>query len=342
MSKNFELSGVYIITNKADGKFYVGSGKSIFSRWFNHTCALKNENHVNYKLQEAVKEYGLENFKFEILELHPPHLLNQREQFYLDTLCKAQEYIKGESNYFIHCTYNIKPLVWGTPGLPNKDESIVKGIRTRGFGVVLKVHKNGGVMNSYQLQCDAADDNFLNRTTVSNSIKNKRCPKDKDFYFVYEDEYDETYIPKICTPYNKGQKGVVTHPENYKEVYAYDIYGRFFKKFESNTSVANYFNVDTSSTCRMLDRPKKKVLHREGIHLYNLFSESQVVETLVLDAFNSVENSGNIKVFTLFHEYLGTFTNETIAQVLGCHLHSVSQAITQQKILKGFYFMKKL
>ena len=100
MSKDFELSGVYIITNKVNGKFYVGSGRSIFSRWFNHTCYLVKDNHINYKLQRAVNKYGLDNFKFEILELCPPQGLNKREQHYLDTLCKAQEYIKGTDIFF--------------------------------------------------------------------------------------------------------------------------------------------------------------------------------------------------------------------------------------------------
>lgn len=340
MSKKFELSGVYIITNKLNGKFYVGSGGSIFSRWFNHTCHLKNGTHVNSKLQLAYDKYGLENFKFEILELHEPFGLNIREQFYLDSLCKAQEYIRGEDWFFSQSTYNIKPLVEGTTGLPQKRETIIKGIKTRGYGKVLKVDVNGCVLESYDLQSEAADDNNLNRTTVSNNIKKGRCPKDKNYYFVYEQDYNPDFKPKEFQIHNKGMKGVITHPEYYKEVYCYDIYGRFFRKFESNISTAKYFNVPASSISRMLNKPKIKVLHRHGVHLYNMFSTKQEVSTSTLDSFRNYINDGNIEVYTLFHEYMGSYCNKTISMILDCHLSSVSQSVTQQKILKGFYFIK--
>ena len=313
MDKNFELSGVYIITNKVNGKFYIGSGRSIFSRWFNHTCYLVKDNHINYKLQRAVNKYGLENFKFEILELTQPIGLNAREQYYLDTLCKAQEYIRGEDDFFNQKTYNIKPLVEGTTGLPQRVERIIQGIRTRGYDKILKVSRSGGVISEYELQSQAADDNNINRTTVSTSIKYSRCPKNKDYYFVYAKDYDEAFIPKIYEVYNKGVKDLVSISSNYKEVYCYDIYGRFFKKFESNKATAIYFNTDTSSTCRMIDNPKKKILHRHGVHLYNLYSEAQNFETTTIDRIKTFKEDGDIEVYTLFHEFIGSFSKETIA-----------------------------
>ena len=339
-NRKFELSGVYIITNKVNGKFYVGSGKSIFNRWYNHTCYLKNGTHINYKLQRAFNKYGLESFKFEILELHPVEGLDDCEQKYLDSLCKAQEYILGESPFFNQNTYNIKPLVSSTRGLEGKLESTIKGVRTRGFDKILKVGLDGGVIAEYDMQCDASEDNNINRNTVSKSIKHKRCPKDKDYYFVYKGDYDKDFKPKKYTIHNKGQKGVVKVPSLYKEVFCYDIYGRFFMKFESNTSVADYFSVDTSSTSRMLDKPKKKVLHRHGIHLYNIFSTEQNFEDSILDRFKSYSYDGDIDVYNLFHEYMGSFSKETIATILNCHVHSVSQSVLQHKILKGFYFNK--
>lgn len=341
MEKSFELSGVYIITNKVNGKFYVGSGRSIFSRWLNHTCYLVKDNHINYKLQRAVNKYGLENFKFEILELSPPLGLNEREQYFLDTLCKAQEYISGTDMSFNQNTYNIKPLVEGTTGLPQRLENIIKGVRTRGFDKILKVSKSGGVISEYELQSLAADNNGIGRTTVSSSIKYSRCPKDKDYYFVYAKDYDENFIPKICEPHNKGVKGITNIPSIYKEVYCYDVYGRFYKKFESNTAVAIYFKTIPSSTCRMLDNPKKKILHREGVSLYNLYSTTQYFTETTLDKFKNLEDSGDIELYTLFHEYIGSFNKEVVSKILECHLHSVCQAVAQHKILKGYYFIKE-
>ena len=115
--------------------------------------------------------------------------------------------------------------------------------------------------------------------------------------------------------------------------------GRFFKKFESNTATAKYFNTDTSSTCRMIDSPKKKILHRHGVHLYNLYSEAQNFETTTIDRIKTFKEDGDIEVYTLFHEFIGSFSKETIAIFLESHVHSVSQSVTQNKLLKGFYFI---
>ncbi len=339
MLKNFKLSGVYKITNKINGKFYIGSSNSVFGRWLNHASWITNDTHSNYKLTATVKKHGLENFSFEILELHSTIGLNKREQYYLDTLCKAQDYIDGKSNFFITNTYNIKPRVEGLVGLDMPEETIIRALRTRGYERIYKVSNTGAVIDIYEMQSQAAEDNNISRTTVSKSIKNKKCPKHKDFYFTYESEYDADFIAETYQVHNKGVTGA-TYPGNYKEVYCYDIYGRFFKKFESNTATAKYFNTDTSSTCRMVDNPKKKVIHRYGIHLYNLYSEKQVFEYGVLDRFKESVGDGDIKVYNLFHEYLGEFSKGVIAEILNCHLQSISQAVTQSKILKGFYFTR--
>lgn len=341
MSKKFELSGVYRITNKNNGKFYIGSSRSIFSRWFNHTCDLKNNNHTNYKLQRAFNKYGMKSFTFEVVELHEPEGLNKREQYYLDTLCRAQEYIKGTSSFFNQGTYNIKPLVEGLVGLPKRYESIIKANRSRGIGRIFKVSAiNGSLIKVYELSIEAAEDNTITRHVVSRSISKKACPKNKDYYFCYENEYDPTFNPSTFKVHNKGVKNIVTIETNWKEVFCYDIYGRFYKKFASNMAVANYFKVDTSCTSRMVDKPKKKVLHRVGIHLYNLYSEEVLVDTPILNLFSIYEDDGNIEVYTLLHEYLGSYCYNTISKILDCHNNSVSQAVTQEKILKGFYFIR--
>lgn len=340
MIKEFKLSGIYKITNKINGKFYVGSSNSIFGRWLNHASWITNDTHNNYKLSRAVKKYGLENFSFEILEIHPTVGLNAKEQHYLDTLCKAQEYINGESNFFVTNTYNIKPKVEGIIGISMPEETIIRALRTRGYERIYKVSSTGAVIDVYEMQKQAAEDNDISRVTVSKSIQTKKCPKHKDFYFVYESDYDSEFIAETYQVHNKGQKGVQTYESQWKEVFCYDVYGRFFKKFESGTATAKYFNTNTSSVCRMINTPKKKILHRHGIHLYNLHSEKQEEKENLIDLLKNKVSDGNIEVFTLFHEPLGEFSKETISSVLECHLHSISQAITQNKILKGFYFIR--
>mgnify|MGYP003644844845 FL=1 len=61
------MVGVYTITNRINGNMYVGSSNDVDKRMGNHTSRLRNNNHYNAKLQNAVNKYKLSNFDFELL-----------------------------------------------------------------------------------------------------------------------------------------------------------------------------------------------------------------------------------------------------------------------------------
>ena len=77
--------GIYKITNQVNGKVYIGQSKRIEQRWEEHKISShnKNSNEYNYPLYQAFRKYGLENFKFEILEECLPKELNQKEIDYI-------------------------------------------------------------------------------------------------------------------------------------------------------------------------------------------------------------------------------------------------------------------
>lgn len=81
------VSGIYSITNKINGKRYVGSAINIKIRWTNHRTELKNNKSHCPHLQNAWNKYGAEIFNFEILEyvVDVGELL-KIEQYYLDWL----------------------------------------------------------------------------------------------------------------------------------------------------------------------------------------------------------------------------------------------------------------
>ena len=65
------MIGIYKITNKLNGKVYIGQSIDIDTRWRHH-CNAKD----NFAIHNAIKKYGKENFKFEVLLECPVDMLN--------------------------------------------------------------------------------------------------------------------------------------------------------------------------------------------------------------------------------------------------------------------------
>ena len=81
-------TGVYLIRNLFNGKFYIGSTAALGfqKRWYCHKKALRAGNHPNQHLQHSWNKYGEPIFSFEILERCLPEECISKEQYYFDTL----------------------------------------------------------------------------------------------------------------------------------------------------------------------------------------------------------------------------------------------------------------
>jgi len=75
--------GVYSITNLVNGKRYIGRSIDIQARWALHIWKLKKGIHNNMHLQNAWDKYGPDSFRFEIVELCTPDVINDREIYYI-------------------------------------------------------------------------------------------------------------------------------------------------------------------------------------------------------------------------------------------------------------------
>ena len=79
-----KIAGIYKITNIITGEFYIGSSKDIKHRWTQHRSPLSQKHLLNSKLYKDMAEFGLDNFKFEVLEETTD--LRNREQYYIEQL----------------------------------------------------------------------------------------------------------------------------------------------------------------------------------------------------------------------------------------------------------------
>lgn len=88
-------SGVYQITNKVNGKFYVGSAVNLVRRKKCHFVDLRRGKHANAKLQRAFNKYGEDAFEWSILEfVNDASLLIEIEQRFIDSLLPAYNICK--------------------------------------------------------------------------------------------------------------------------------------------------------------------------------------------------------------------------------------------------------
>ena len=106
-------SGIYKITNKQNGRFYIGSAKGFRIRASEHRRTLENGRHSNKFLQADFDKCGTESFVFEVLEVvdgtRDDRLV--REDFYLATYFDNQQ----------KC-YNLRPKASAPQEKPNNSE----------------------------------------------------------------------------------------------------------------------------------------------------------------------------------------------------------------------------
>ena len=82
------MTGIYCITNRINGKSYIGQSVNIEERWKGHKTRPFNKNSSQYDkpLYRAIRKYGLENFIFSILEECKKEDLNKAEIFWINRL----------------------------------------------------------------------------------------------------------------------------------------------------------------------------------------------------------------------------------------------------------------
>ena len=75
---------IYKITNKVNGKIYIGQTiQDVKERFYQHCARITDAAVLNMAIHRAIFKYGKENFTLEVLETIDSSLLNEREQYWI-------------------------------------------------------------------------------------------------------------------------------------------------------------------------------------------------------------------------------------------------------------------
>ena len=87
-SKYYRVSGIYMLYDEIQNKYYIGSSCNLYRRISQHLVNLSNNHHHSIKLQRHVNKYGLNNLKVKIIYQPDIELelsdLRKIEQIYLN------------------------------------------------------------------------------------------------------------------------------------------------------------------------------------------------------------------------------------------------------------------
>lgn len=103
------MVGIYKVTNRVNGNFYIGQSNNIKRRFVEH----KNLNKRGCRLlHAALKKYGVENFSFEVVEECREDELDKREIYYIETLMPAYNIAAGgKGKRGVHVSDEVKEVL---------------------------------------------------------------------------------------------------------------------------------------------------------------------------------------------------------------------------------------
>lgn len=210
---------VYKITNLLNSMVYIGSSVDVERRWRQHKQASINENdhHYNYPLMKAFREFGINNFKFEIVE----------------TCIDYKEMIKVEHDWIIkeNC---VEPKGYNQTDnteSPMFDPEIAKKMsdtkREKYGKKVCEIDNNKQILTIWNSLAEAGEETGLDRYKISNVCNGTRLTTGNR-YFRFLDENNKIIEPDIrvnqvqTNRVTKSSRKVIKMSEKNEELQIYD------------------------------------------------------------------------------------------------------------------------
>jgi group I intron endonuclease len=174
------MIGIYKITNKTNGKIYIGQSIDIEGRIKDHLYRNYREQDLHGELDREIRRIGPENFEWEILKECTKEELNQYEK----------EYISNYNSNNPEIGYNIKG--GGSPSYNGQERPIID-VQT---------------LETYSSISECANKLNLNIGDISR-VCNHLYGQIKGHQFMYLDEYNEKGVVKYIPVENHGKSKTV-------------------------------------------------------------------------------------------------------------------------------------
>ena len=225
---------IYKITNQKNGMVYIGSSIEVERRWRQHKEASINEkdHHYNYPLMIAFREFGIDNFTFEII----------------DTLPDYQTMIKAEHNWIIkeNCVVPNGYNQIDNTNSPMFDPNIAKKMsdtkRDKYGKRVSEIDSNGNIIDVWDSLAEAGEKTGLDRFKISDVCNGRRLTTG-DRVFRFLDEEENIIIPEVKV--NQVQTNRITKTR--RKVGAYNANNELVASFDSLQLAAQFCGGDSSA-----------------------------------------------------------------------------------------------
>ena len=338
-------SGIYCFTNIKNGKIYIGSARNLRKRFVQHISNLRLNKHHSIHFQNAWNKYGEDNFKYDIIEfVEDISTLLVREQYYLDTLLFAQEYIEKKSNKFIELGYNINPFAKNRLGAKQPEEAIRKSILNNPKVLpVLCYDFNGNFLGEFISTGEAAKSMNVDRTSVYYCCKHQQEYTNK-YFFIYKEEEDlyKSYFESLAvSPYipQVWNKGLRFRPKKEDCLIVFDRYGRFINTFSYQTDIAKFIGCTPAN----LSKAKNLKIIKNYLVFDLNYDYNPIIEKIRTEysfIYNLEQIPNKIMMYDNFENFITGFDNVHDASLItGLKEASIYDVLCgRRKQNKGFIF----
>jgi NADH-ubiquinone oxidoreductase chain 6 len=235
-AENKRKSGIYLIFNNINNKYYIGSAKDIkirLSKYFSPLYLIKN----NYLIQRAIIKHGYENLSIYILEYCEVEDLISREQYYINLLTPQ---------------YNILTIAGSPLGRKHSEEAKARmSASTKGMKHSEKTKAQISLTKTGVQMSEETRLKLINRKiTEETRAKMSIAQKGRLITEVHKEKLRKPKTEEVKARMSASAR------KNPVFVYASDSPTILFLSFESNTKAAKYFDCNIRTISRNLDTNK--------------------------------------------------------------------------------------